>query len=75
MNEEIKQYDVTKPKIKGQFIEEIELDSLENTRVHIANKKDKHVFKKIISFKINELLKIKYNSILENEKVVNMHDS
>ena len=75
MNEEIKQYDVTKPKVKDQFIEELELYGLDNPRVYIQNKKDKHVFKKIISFKINELLKIKYNSILEKEKVVDMHDS
>ena len=75
VNEEIKQYDVTKPKVKDQFIEELELYGFDNPRVYIQNKKDKHVFKKIISFKINELLKIKYNSILEKEKVVDMHDS
>ena len=73
--ENIKHYDITRPKMKDQNIKEIKLETEEEPRPYLVKKKDKLMFRKIITFKINEWLILKYNSIVESEQVVYMHDT
>ena len=51
--EDIKHYDITKPKRKDQNIEEIKLETEEEPRPYLSSKRDKLMLKKIITFKIN----------------------
>ena len=73
--ENIKLYDISKPQFKDENIEEIKLETEDKSTHYIANKKDKLMFKKIISFKINQWLLAKYLSVVENEQVVEEFDT
>ena len=73
--ENIKLYDISKPQFKDENIEEIKLETEDESTHYIANKKDKLMFKKIISFKINQWILAKYLSVVENEQVVEEFDT